>query len=77
MLKKQVAEIVEGLGYDKYGCADQILNLFKAEVERLTIIGGEEIEEIENEYPRKYGMGITTAMAQVQHDKDTLLGGVE
>jgi len=33
-IREQIAANIEGLGYDKYGCADQILTLFQNWLEK-------------------------------------------
>lgn len=44
--------------------AKQICQLFEPKPNQSRLLADEEIDEIENEYPRKFGIGVTTAKAQ-------------
>jgi len=60
MIKEQIFQIVDGANF-KQGqtskeATDTILNLFKAEVDKLTVIDDEEIEKLWLEYEEKYPM---------------------
>ena len=100
MLKEEVAEILYGeLTYKNYLSLpdvrrtadikiDQVINLFKAEVDKLTVIKGTQIGdnldlEVGGEYPCSDGsMTMTVSVdklleVQCEADKDKLLEGLE
>jgi len=85
MLKEQVAEILRHFDKHEIGFQEhtinesvrQILNLFKAEVDKLTVINQAETTKIidkwlEGKLEARHTSG-AIAEAQLQHDKQTLL----
>ena len=82
MLKEQIFQIVDRANF-KQGqtskeATNTILNLFKAEIEKLTVIDNEEIEQALNTLPATYknsGLEIDRHLiqAQLRHTKKELL----
>ena len=91
MLKEQVAGILEKYFNDpiEIPCPyceanKEILNLFKAQIEKLTVIEDEEISQakkghtaIIQAHPSVYPQDTAVAKAQLQADKDKLLDLME